>query len=205
MLKNTSLNIVNVNIKKKEKVTKLKRVVAYTRVSSAKDAMLHSLASQVSYYKTYIKNNPQWQFVEIYSDEGLTGTKETRDSFARMINDARCHKFDIIITKSISRFARNTVTLLSTIRELKLLNIDVFFEEQNIHTISSDGELMLTILASYAQEESLSVSENMKWRIKKNFEEGIPWGGRILGYKFKDNHFIIIPDEIGRASCRERV
>ena len=91
----------------------------------------------------------------------------------------------MVITKSISRFARNTVTLLETVRELKLLGIDVYFEEQSIHTISADGELMLTILASYAQKESRSASENQKWRIKKNFEEGIPWDGTLLGYRLK--------------------
>ena len=89
----------------------------------------------------------------------------------------------MVITKSISRFARNTVTLLETVRELKTLGVDVYFEEQNIHTASADGELMLTILASYAQEESLSVSENMKWRIRKNFEDGKPWSGFVLGYR----------------------
>lgn len=90
-----------------------------------------------------------------------------------MIDDAMSGNIDLIITKSITRFARNTVTLLETVRKLKENNIDVYFEEQNIHTISKDGELLLTILASYAQEESRSVSENMKWRVKKNFEEGL--------------------------------
>ena len=101
----------------------------------------------------------------------------------------------MVITKSISRFARNTVTLLTTVRELKELGVDVYFEEQNIHTTSADGELMLTILASYAQEESLSVSENMKWRIKKNFEDGKPWSGFVLGYRCENGQYVVVPEE----------
>ena len=90
---------------------------------------------------------------------------------------------DLVLTKSISRFARNTVTLLETVRELKTLGVDIYFEEQNIHSLSADGELMLTILASYAQKESLSVSENQKWRVRHNFENGMPWNGTVLGYR----------------------
>ena len=101
----------------------------------------------------------------------------------------------MVITKSISRFARNTVTLLKTVRELKSLGIDVFFEEQNIHSVSSEGELMLTILASFAQEESLSASENQKWRIKRNFEQGRPWSGKLFGYRLVNGTFILLPDE----------
>lgn len=149
-----------------------KRVCAYARVSSGKDAMLHSLSAQVSYYSQYIQQNPEWKFVGVYTDEAITGTKETRAEFQRMLVDCRAGKIDMIMTKSISRFARNTVTLLETIRELKALGVDVFFEEQNIHSISGDGELLLTLLASFAQEESLSVSENCKWRIRKEFETG---------------------------------
>jgi len=101
----------------------------------------------------------------------------------------------VVITKSISRFARNTVTLLSTVRELKSLGIDVFFEEQNIRSASSEGELMLTILASFAQEESLSASENQKWRIKRNFEQGRPWSGKLFGYRLVNGTFILLLDE----------
>ena len=111
------------------------------------------------------------------------------------MEDCRSGKIDVILTKSISRFARNTVTLLQAVRDLKELGIDVFFEEQNIHTMSADGELMLTILASYAQEESRSVSENQKWRIKKNFEAGIPWSATLLGYRLQDGQYRIVPEE----------
>ena len=136
------------------------RVCAYARVSSGKDAMLHSLSAQVSYYSNLIQNHSGWLYCGVYSDEAMTGTKSQRDDFQRMIEDCHKGKIDLVITKSISRFARNTVTLLQTVRELKSLGIDIYFEEQHIHTISADGELMLTILASYAQEESLSASEN---------------------------------------------
>lgn len=112
-----------------------------------------------------------------------------------MLDACRNGKLDLILTKSISRFARNTVTLLETVRELKNLGVDVYFEEQNIHTISSEGELMMTILASYAQEESLSVSENMKWKVRKNFENGIPWNGTVLGYRLVDGRYEIVPEE----------
>ena len=101
----------------------------------------------------------------------------------RLLTDCRAGCIDLILTKSISRFARNTITLLETVRELKMLEVDVFFEEQNIHTMGAEGELMMTILASYAQEESLSASENQKWRIKRNFEAGKPWDCTILGYR----------------------
>ena len=142
------------------------RVAAYARVSSEKDAMRHSLSAQVSYYSKLIQSHPGWQYAGVYADEPISGTKDCREEFQRMLSDCRAGKINMIITKSISRFARNTVTLLETVRELKDLGIDVFFEEQNIHSKSADGELMLTILASYAQEESRSVSENMKWRTR---------------------------------------
>lgn len=150
--------------------TAKKRVAAYARVSSGKDAMLHSLSAQVSYYSSLIQAHNDWEYVGVYADEAITGTKQMRKNFQRLLDDCRDGKIDLIITKSISRFARNTVTLLETVRKLKLLGIDVYFEEQSIHAISADGELMLTILASYAQEESRSASKNQKWRIKKNFE-----------------------------------
>ena len=146
---------------------KRKRVAAYARVSLDKDAMLHSLAAQVSYYKGLIQRKPEWEYAGVYADEGLTGTKENRPEFQRLLADCRAGKIDMVIVKSISRLARNTVTMLATVRELKGLGIDVLFEKENIHSMSGDGELMLAILASFAQEESLSVSENCKWRIRR--------------------------------------
>lgn len=177
------------------KLLRKKRVAAYARVSSGKDAMLHSLSTQVSYYNDFIQTEDGWEFTGVYSDEAISGTKEERPGFQQMLEDCRNGQIDMILTKSISRFARNTVMLLETARMLKALDVDVFFEEQNIHTMSTDGELMLTILASYAQEESRSASENQKWRIKKNFEEGMPWNGRMLGYRMRDGQYYIIPEE----------
>ncbi len=172
------------------------KVAAYARVSSGKEAMLNSLATQVSHYKNLIQSNHEWQFAGVYADEATTGTKDSRDEFQSLLKDARAGKIDMIITKSISRFARNTLTLLATVRELKALNVDVYFEEQNIHTISGEGEMILTFLATFAQEESRSVSENMKWRIKKDFEKGIIWGGNsCLGYKLENRQFHIVPEE----------
>lgn len=172
------------------------RVAAYARVSSGKDEMLHSLAAQVSYYSDLIQGNPNWEYVGVYADEAETGTKDSRPEFQRLIADCHAGLIDTVITKSISRFARNTVTLLETVRDLKDKGIDIYFEEQNIHTESADGELMLTILASYAQEESRSVSENQKWRVRKNYSEGKPANHiRIYGYDYKHGEFTIIPEE----------
>lgn len=179
----------------KAAIPKLTRVVAYARVSSAKNAMHHSLSAQVSYYSGLIQNHPGWQYIGVYADEAKTGTKDTREGFVKLVSDCKAGKVDMVITKSISRFARNTVTLLETVRDLKALGIDVFFEEQSIHTLSADGELMLSILASYAQEESLSASENQKWRVRKNFEEGKPWNGTLLGYRYRNGVYVIEPDE----------
>lgn len=175
-------------------IPRLTRVAAYARVSSGKDAMLHSLSAQISYYSKLIQNHGGWQYVGVYADEALTGTKDNRENFQRLLADCRAGKVDMVITKSISRFARNTVTLLETVRELKNLGVDVYFEEQNIHSLSADGELMLTILASYAQEESLSASENQKWRIRKGFERGEMMGLRFLfGYTIKKGVVTIDP------------
>ena len=179
----------------KDPTLQVKRVCAYARVSSGKDAMLHSLSAQISYYQELIQKQPGWKFCGIYADEAMTGTKENRKKFQEMLEECRKGNIDLIITKSISRFARNTVTLLSTVRELKTLGVDVYFEEQNIHSMSGDGELMLTILASYAQEESLSASENQKWRVRANFKEGKPWNCKMLGYRYDGEKFVIHPAE----------
>ena len=174
---------------------KRKRVAAYARVSSGKDAQLHSLSAQISYYNNYIGSRGDWELAGIYADEAMTGTKENRPQFQKLLSDCRAGKIDMVIVKSITRLARNTVTLLETARELKALEIDVFFEKENIHTLSTDGELMLTLLASFAQEESRSASENVKWRIRKNFERGIPTGGGLFGYRFKDGMLQVVPEE----------
>lgn len=159
---------------------------AYARVSSGKDAMLHSLSQQVSYYSDYIQRHGNWEYMGVYTDEAYTGTKDTREGLQRLLADCRAGKVKQIITKSISRFARNTVDLLAAVRELRSIGVGIYFEEQRINTMSGDGELMLSILASYAQEESRAVSENCKWRIKQRFENGELYGLTALyGYHIK--------------------
>ena len=183
-------------ISKEKQMPKLVRVAAYARVSSDKDAMLHSLSSQVSYFSKMIQSHESWKYVGVYSDEGMTGTKIKRDGFQRMIQDAKAGKIDIIVTKSLSRFARNTVDCLKTIREMKAINVDIFFEEQNIHTLSANGEFLISLLAGYAQEESRQCSENTLWRVRKNFKEGKPYGGSsMLGYRLEKGRFTVVPEE----------
>ena len=178
------------------KLERKKRVAAYARVSSGKDAMLHSLSAQVSHYSNFIQNHGDWIYAGVYADEAKTGTKDSRENFQRLIADCRAGKIDMVITKSISRFARNTVTLLQTVRDFKAWEVDIFFEEQNIHTMSADGELMLTILASYAQEESRSASENQKWRVRKAFENGELMNLRFLfGYDISADGITVNEEE----------
>ena len=157
--------------------------------------MLQSLSAQISYYSDYIQKHPGWQFAGVYADEAKTGTRDSREQFQRLLQACRQGAVDMVITKSISRFARNTVTLLETVRELRRLGIDVYFEEQNIHTLNTEGELMISLLASYAQEESLSASENQKWRIRRNFEAGKPWDATLMGYRYENGRYVIQPDE----------
>ena len=172
------------------------RVAAYERVSDAKDAMVNSLDAQIEYFTKYINEHQGWEFVDIYADKGITGTKEGRGEFQRMLADCRLKKIDLIITKAISRFARNTVTLLETVRELKARHIGVFFQKEGINTLSGEGEVMLTILASFAQAESLSASENCKWRVRKSFKEGKINGLTMLGYKLNsDGRFTVVLEE----------
>jgi len=186
--------ITKVEAKKTGPVAR-KRVAAYARVSSGKEAMLHSLSAQISYYNDYIGRRGDWEFAGVYADEAVTGTKDTRPEFQRLLADCRAGKIDMVITKSITRFARNTVTMLESARELKLLGVDIFFQKENIHTISADGEFVLTILSSFAQEESRSASENQKWRIHEMFKQGRPNTGRMLGYRLFDGKLYIVPEE----------
>lgn len=171
------------------------RVAAYARVSSGKDAMLHSLAAQVAFYSGLIQRNVEWEYAGVYADEALTGTKDSRPQFQRMLQDAKAGKIDLILTKSLSRFARNTVTTLQTVRTLKECGVDIWFERENIHSLSEDGEFMLTLLSAFAQEESLSASENQKWKIRKDFQEGQPTSTRMMGYTLVGDTYEIIPEE----------
>ncbi len=171
------------------------KTAAYCRVSSEKDSMHHSLSAQVSYYNDLIQRTPGWEFAGIFSDEAKTGTKDSREGWQELLRKCRDGEIDMVITKSVSRFSRNTLDFLAAVRELKEAGVDVYFEEQRIHTMSGEGELMLTILASLAQEESRSCSENQKWRIRKEFQEGKPWNNRMLGYKKENGGLVIVPEE----------
>jgi len=151
----------------------LLKVSAYARVSTDQKEQLTSYEAQVDYYTRLIKSKAEWQFVGVYTDKGITGTnRKKRDGFNRMIKDALDGKIDMIITKSVSRFARNTVDTLTTIRELKSHGVAVYFEEQNINTLDGKGELLITIMGSLAQEESRSISENVTWGMRKRFSDG---------------------------------
>jgi DNA invertase Pin-like site-specific DNA recombinase len=187
---------INIRQPIKPDIPSFKRVAAYVRVSSLKDAMLQSLSNQVSYYNDFIQRHPGWQYAGVYVDEGLTGTKELRPEFQRLLTDCKAGKIDMIITKSTTRFARNTITMLETVRMLKEIGVDVFFEKENIHSMSGDGELMLTILASFAQEESRSVSENCKWRLQEKMKQGEQVGLRgMYGYNVSKNSILIEPGQ----------
>ncbi len=174
-----------------------KKVAAYARVSMQSERMLHSLSAQISYYSSLIQKNPDWEYAGVYADDFISGTDTVRrDEFNRMLADCEDGKIDIILTKSISRFARNTVDLLETVRHLKDLGIEVRFEKERINSMDGDGELMLTILASFAQEESRSISDNVKWGIRKRMENGRPNGRfRILGYRWEGDQLVVVPEE----------
>ena len=174
-----------------------KKVAAYARVSMESERLQHSLSAQVSYYSSLIQQNPAWEYAGVYADDGITGTKTNdRTEFNRMIADCEAGKIDIILTKSISRFARNTVDLLNAVRHLKELGISVQFEKEHIDSLSEDGELMLTLLASFAQEEVRSLSDNVKWGTRKRFEKGIPNGRfQIYGYRWDGDHLVVEPEE----------
>ena len=165
-------------------------------LASGKEAMLHSLSEQISYYSDHIQSHPGWEYAGVYADTDYTGTKDSRPEFQRLLADCREGKIDRVLTKSLSRFARNTVTLLEIVREMKALGVAIVFEKENIDTSSGDGELMLSILASFAQAESLSVSENCKWRIRKDFAEGKTMNLALLyGYRSVDGKIEIVPEE----------
>ncbi len=161
------------------------RVAAYARVSTEKEEQEHSLAAQTDYFESYIRKNPRWEFVGLYVDDGISGLSyHNRDGFNRMVTDAVDGKIDLIITKSLSRFARNTVDALSTIRKLKSVNVGIIFQKEDINTLDAKGEFMLTLMISFAEEESRSISDNITWGKRKQFSDGIytvPFA-QFLGY-----------------------
>ena len=175
--------------------SKKKRVAAYCRVSTDQEEQLSSYEAQVNYYTTYIEKQPDYECAGIYADEGISGTStKKRDQFNKMIADCKAGKIDMIITKSISRFARNTLDCLNFVRQLKDLKIGVTFEKENIDTLDSKGEVLLSILSSLAQDESRSISENSTWGIRRRFEQGKLHINhtKFLGYdKNKDGNLVI--------------
>lgn len=163
-----------------------KRVAAYARVSTDSDEQQTSYEAQVDYYTQYIQSKAEWEFVKVYTDDGISGLNtKKRDGFNEMIEDALNGKIDLIVTKSVSRFARNTVDSLITVRKLKERGVEVYFEKENIYTLDSKGELLITIMSSLAQEESRSLSENVTWGQRKRFADGkvsLPYK-QFLGYE----------------------
>ena len=179
------------------KMAARKRVAAYCRVSTDKDAQIESLENQMETFRYRAATRGDWDLVNIYADEGLSGTStKGRVQFQEMIEDCKAGKIDYIITKSISRFARNTVDTLSTVRQLQSYGVYVYFEKEGIDTADSFSEMVLTIMASFAQEESRSISENVKWGIRKRFEAGQEVKVPLYGfYHTNDELFLIQEDE----------
>lgn len=173
------------------------RVAAYCRVSTDSDAQLESLETQKTHYENYIKSRKDWEFAGLYFDEGVTGTNaDKRHKLMQLLNDCKARKIDFIITKSISRFSRNTTDCLDIVRTLLNLNIPVYFEKENINTGSMESELFLSILSSMAEGESTSISENNKWGIKKRFENGTYKLGYVpYGYRWENGEIIVDPEQ----------
>lgn len=180
--------------------TNTKRKVAeYARVSTDSDEQFTSYEAQVDYYTNYIKSRDDWEFIEVYTDEGITGTNtKRREGFKKMVTDALDGKIDLIVTKLVSRFARNTVDSLTTVRQLKEKGVEIYFEKENIWTLDSKGELLITIMSSLAREESRSISENCTWGQRKRFADGkvtVPFK-RFLGYdRGEDGNLVINESE----------
>ena len=172
-----------------------KHVAAYARVSLDSERLEHSLEAQIEKYTQTIEKQPGWVLVKVFYDNGITGTKANRPGFLKLLEACEMGEIDIILVKSISRLSRNSLDLLTTVRHLKDLGVDVWFEKENIHTMDSDGELFLTLLTSFAQEESRSISENVKWSKQVGYESGKHSVTRIYGYTIKDREFTVVPEE----------
>ena len=172
------------------------KVAAYARVSTESDRLNHSLSAQISYYSELIQSNPEWEYAGVYADSGISGTSmNKRTELCRLLADCEKGKIDIVLTKSISRMARNVVDLLETVRHLKELGIEVRFEKEQINSLSTDGELMLTILAGFAEDESKNISDNIKWAIRKKFAQGKQWHTAPFGYRWNGETFVVQENE----------
>ena len=174
----------------------MKRVVAYCRVSTDSTDQANSLENQKGYFERNINSNDDWNLIKIYADEGITGTStKKRKQFNQMIKDAENGKFDIILTKEVSRFARNTVDALNYTRKLKSMGIEVYFLLDNISTADKDGELRLTIMSSLAQEEARKISERCTWGARRSMEKGVVFGNVILGYHLQNGQLTVDEEE----------
>lgn len=170
------------------------KVAAYCRVSTDKSDQANSFESQQRYFRDYIDRQPDWELYDVYADEGITGTSTTkRAAFNRMINDARLHRFDLIITKEVSRFSRNILDTISFTRDLRYLGIGVQFMNDGINTLEPDAELRLSIMGSIAQEESRKTSSRVKWGQTRRMEQGVVFGRSMLGYDVKDGKMTLNP------------
>ena len=163
------------------------RVAAYCRVSSEKDAQLHSVKAQIDYFRHFISENPDYTFAGIYADEGISGTEiRKRTEFKRLMEDCRAGLIDTIVVKSVSRFGRNTVDTLKCVRELKAMGVDVYFEKESLHTLRCEGEVLLSLISAVAETESANLSENVRWGLQRKYEDGsfksVPLG-KMLGYE----------------------
>lgn len=186
-------------LSKKNDSNRVLKVAAYCRVSTDDEDQLNSYYTQKAYYTEYIKRNPKWRFAGIYADEGITGTQvKKREEFLRMIEDCEKGKIDLIITKSVSRYARNIVDCISYIRKLKALGIGIYFEEQNINSLTEDSEVYIGIYGVLAQSESENISANVKWGINKRMQNGT-YNCRfnLLGYRRdkETKEIYIVPEE----------
>lgn len=171
------------------------KVAGCTRVSEATGRQPGSLSAQISYYSRLIQSTPGWDYAGVFNDLGISGTSTRRPGYQQLMEAARCGGIDIILCKSISRLARNTVDLLATIRELSALGVSVRFERERIDTSSADEEMLVTLLASFAQEESRSLSDNVKWAIRRQYADGGTNSFWIYGYIWTGEQFTINEDE----------
>lgn len=196
-------NVMKMDVPRPPDARKI-RTAAYCRVSTHLKTQESSMESQCRHYEEMIRANPDWDFVGIYMESGVSGTRaETRPELQRLLTDCRAGKIDLILTKSISRFSRNTTECLEMVRTLTGLGVNLFFEKENIHTATMDSELMLTLLACFAEDESRSISRNTKWGIRKRFQDGtFKSNMAAYGYKWENGQLVIVPE---RARIVKRI
>lgn len=190
-----SVQVVKLNEEKRKHLKK--RVAAYCRVSTDKDAQLESLDNKMESFRYQLALHDDWELVGIYADEGRSGTSvKGRPEFQRLIDDCKAGLIDYLMIKSISRFARNTLDCVSLVRELQGYGVQIYFEKEGIDTADITSEMLLVIMASFAQEESRSISENVKWGIRKRFESGKEMKVPVYGYRHTDDElYIVVPEE----------